>query len=245
MKATIISQHSIGDLIEVKVANDPFTSMVEIDRLNRPTKTKEHKMPTATKQTVKELRLAAKKAQIEGWDEMDRDELVAALAELDGADDDEEESEEEDTEDEDDEEEVPVKKSKSAKKAPASKKAVAKKSTPAKKAATSKKAASKAKADDDDEAESGPNPFRPQSNLWHFTEALMKGGKRSALVARLERKVELKPRVRGGRDYSIPEEIDYRLVRVCQELTNNHGFVIEKDGRGTEQKVKAIPPEDQ
>ncbi len=73
----------------------------------------------------------------------------------------------------------------------------------------------------------------------------MKGGKRSAMVTKLERKVDLKPRKRGGKNYDVAEEIDYRLVRVCQLLTNEHGFLIEKEGRGKEQRVKAIPPEDQ
>lgn len=245
IKAVLISSHRVGDMVEIKIANDPFTSWVECISLTSTTKRREHnKMPT---KTAKALRSEARKLGIDGWEDMDRDELQEAInlaLEDEDSDTDEDTETDEDTDDEE-ETERPAKKSKSSsKKAPAKKSSASKKAA-AKKAPASKKAASKKAVDEDEEGESGPNPFREGSNLFLFTEALMKGGKRSAMVTKLERKVDLKPRKRGGRDYDPAAEIDYRLVRVCQLLQNEHGFVIEKEGRGTEQKVKAIPPEDQ
>lgn len=222
-------------------------------------------MPGA--KTAKELRKQAEAAGIEDWQSMDRDELTAALAEAEGeepeedegeeeTEEDEEESEEEaEDEEEEEDEEPPARPAKrtAAKKAPA-KKAVAarpanKKTTTrpaskptAKKAAPAKAKVTTAKAKETDEPE-GPNPFRSGTNLHLMVEELMKGGKRSAMVTRLSRKIDLNPRSRAGKDWDKDEEIDYRLVRACQVLANEHNFTLEKDGRGKDQKVKAIPPE--
>lgn len=256
MPAKVVSDAALGQMIEVIVASDPFTTWVERKQVEIVNKTKrqrdtkeEHKMPTAT---AKELRKQAKSLGIEGWEEMDREELEEAVAEYD-------EDAEDTVEDEDEVEEPAPRRRTSAKKAPAKKAASARKAPAAKKSSTTRPAAKKAAASKstkkaapartskraaavEDDEEEGDNPFRAGSNLFLMTEELMKGGKRSAMVRRLSRKIELNPRVRGGRDYDSDAEIDYRLVRVCQVLTNEHGFIIEKDGRGTEQTVKAIPP---
>lgn len=248
IKATLISSHRVGDMVEIKIANDPFTSWVECLSLTSTTNRREHKqMPT---KSAKTLRAEARKLGIDGWEDMDRDELQEAIdAAAEDADEEVDEDVDTDEDDEDtdeDEDEAPAKSKSKSKKAPAKSSAAAKKSkTAAKSKAPAKKAPASKKAAADDDEPSGPNPFREGSNLWHFTEALMKGGKRSAMVTKLERKVDLKPRKRGGKNYDVAEEIDYRLVRVCQLLTNEHGFLIEKEGRGKEQRVKAIPPEDQ
>lgn len=170
-------------------------------------------MPTAL--TAKAMRTKARELGIEGWEDMDKDELSTALVEAEGS--------------------VPAK----PKKAAPAKKAAAAKKAPAKAAAkAAAKKAPVAESDPDD-----PNPFRPGSNLHLMVKELMRGGKRSAMVTRLRGKIDLKPRARSGSDFDLDEEIDYRLVRVCQVLTNDHGFTIEKDGRGKDQFVKAVPSE--
>jgi hypothetical protein len=239
----------VNNLIEVRVASDPFPTMVNQDQVESTEKRSTKKMPTTKAPTAKELRSKAKALEIEGWEDMDRDELLEAIDAADEEAEDEDEGTDEDTDEEEedeDEEPAPRARKSTAKKAPAKKAAAAKKA-PAKKADAAKKAPAKKAARrvaDEDEQE-GPNPYREGSNLWHMCQELMKGGKRSSMVTRLQRKIDLKPSKRGGRSYDVEGEIDYRLVRVCQDLTNNHGFIIEKEGRGPEQKVKAIPPEDQ
>ena len=210
-------------------------------------------MPTA-KPTVKSLRAAAKSAEVDGWEEMDREELEEALSEIEDdeteedIDDDEVEDDvdEESDDDEDDEDDAPVRtKRATTKKAPVKKAPV--KKAPVKKAAASKKAPTTkaaAKPTAAEENENG-NPYRKDSNLYYITEALMKGGKRSVMVTRLLKKIDLKPRVKGGKDYDEAAELDYRIVRACQDLKNSYGFVIEREGRGIEQKVQAIAPQDQ
>jgi len=215
-------------------------------------------MPTATKPTVKSLRAAAKAADVDGWEEMDREELEEALAELaededtddedvdDEVDEDEDDADEEDDEDEEDEEPAPKSSSRMSKAKAAAKRTSVKKSPAQKTAAAKKKApVKKAAAKVQDEPNENGNPYRKDSNLWHITEALMKGGKRSVMVTRLLKKIDLKPRVKGGKDYDEAAELDYRIVRACQDLKNSYGFVIEREGRGAEQKVKAIAPQDQ
>lgn len=203
-------------MVEVMIANDPFTTFVEYTRLTKST-TRRSKtdMPT----TAKDLRKRAKELSIDGWEEMDRDELAEAISSHDG--------------------DKPAKASKTAK--PAAKKGAAKTKEASKKAAGSKKAATGKKTSKAASTSDGPNPFREGSNLWMMTEELLKGGKRSAMVTRLRKKIELNPRQRAGKDFDVDAEIDYRLVRVCQTLTNEYGFTIEKDGRGVDSTVQAIP----
>jgi hypothetical protein len=257
MKARVVSDAPLGQMIEVLVANDPFTSWVDRRQVVVVKSTQqdnqhkeEHKMPTAT---AKELRKQARTLGIEGWEEMDREELEEAIAA-------EAEDAEEEVEDEEVEEtpaprarktstkKAPAKKAPATKKSagtrPAAKKAAASKTASTKKAAPAKASTRRAAAAEEEDEE-GDNPFRVGSNLYLMTEELMKGGKRSRMVAKLRNKVDLKPRTRGGRNFDIDAEIDYKLVRTCQVLTNEHGFVIEKDGRGTDQTVKAIPPSQQ
>jgi hypothetical protein len=221
MPAVVVSDHLLGQMVEVKVSKDPFTSYVDhrqLEKVNNKTRKGRSKedMPSA-----KELRKAAKAAGIRGWEDMDREELEEALANVE------------------DEDEAPAPKPKKGAK-PAKKAAKASKASKAtKKAAPAK--AKKAAASDDEDEDDGPNPFRAGSNLHLMTELLMEGGKRSAMVKKLVKKVDLNPRTKR-KDFDPAEEIDYRLVRVCQTLTNEHGFTIEKDGRGKDQVVRAVPP---
>lgn len=85
------------------------------------------------------------------------------------------------------------------------------------------------------------NPFRPNSNAWHYTEALKKGGKRSVIVRNLLKKIDVHP---WNEDtYADPHaEVDKRLTMVVKQLETQYGWDVERDGRGAESKVKATPP---
>lgn len=198
------------------------------------------KTATAVAPTAKELRRKAKNLDVRNWEEMDREQLAAAIAEKESS----EESEE-----------APARRtrkatatkatttktkaaaSKPAKTAPASKKAT--KAAPAKATATKgKKAAPRPAA----AADTGPNPFRAGTNLWHFTEALMVGGKRSALVKKLLPKVTYNPRVQEEADFDAEAETDRRLKVIGYILKNQHGWEYQHEGRGPDAFIKATPP---
>lgn len=262
MRATLVSRRPLGRMVEVQIAGDPFTCMVEFDRLQLVRKTPQNrstKMPTIT---AKELRNQAKAAGIDGWQEMTRAELEEALAGAEEV----EEDEEFDTETEEDETEAeeevaaPAPRRRTASKtapakAPARRTAAKAAAKPAARAASTRRAATKPatgktavpaartkKVAATDEAEiEGDNPFKPGTNTHLMTEMLMKGGKRSAMVRSLVKKIELAPRVKGGADFDPEKELDYRLLRTAQLLVKEHGFVVEKDGRGPEARIKAIP----
>lgn len=225
-------------MVEVTISNDPFTVYVDHRQLER-----KGRMPRATAVadapavTSKELRRKAKNLNVRNWEEMDRDQLAEAIAEAEG-----------------DGEAAPVRKTRAAKatKAPAkaaaepakaaSKSARATKAAPAKKTTAKKAPAKAAKAKESSERE-GPNPFRPGTNLHLITEALMKGGKRSALVKRLVDKLEYNPRVQDTDSFDREAETDRRLKVVGYILRNQHGFSYEHDGRGPDAFIKATPPE--
>lgn len=120
----------------------------------------------------------------------------------------------------------------------APKKKAAKKTTKSKAKKTTAKKGSKKTADAE---ENGVNPFRPNTNLYHVTEALMEGGKRSALVKKLRNKVEFNPRKQDAEDMDVDEEIDRRLKVVGYILKNQHGFELEHEGRGKDAFIKATP----
>lgn len=104
----------------------------------------------------------------------------------------------------------------------------------AKSAAAPEKAASK-KADKTEategSGESGQNPFKEGTNLWHITEEIFKGGKRSAMVKRLKKKITLNPRDRAGEDFDEDYQLDRRILIVGQILRKDHGFDVVRDGR--------------
>jgi hypothetical protein len=85
------------------------------------------------------------------------------------------------------------------------------------------------------------NPFRPQTNSWHYTEALKKGGKRSVIVRGLLKKIDVHPW--NDDSYSDPHtEVDKRLTMVVKQLEKTYGWNVERRGRGAESFVKATPP---
>jgi hypothetical protein len=71
-----------------------------------------------------------------------------------------------------------------------------------------------------------------------MTEELIKGGKRSAMVKRLSKKISLKPRTRTFTEEEELEELDRRLVIVSQNLRNDHGFEMEREGRGKDTHIR-------
>lgn len=174
-------RHVRDEILEVKLDGDPFTVCVNsqrVEKIKSPTETEKEKEPmVTTKLTAKELRKKARELDIEGWDELGLTALRKAVEEA-----------------EDDTEAAPAKKSSkkaaAAKKAPAEKpaKAAAKKAAPKK--AASKKAA-KAASEDDAEVPENGNPFRKDTNLFIIAEEVIKGGKRSAMVNRLKKKIDL------------------------------------------------------
>lgn len=173
-------------------------------------------MATATKPNVRDLRRKAKAAKISDWENLGAADLEKALAEFESA--------------------APAKK--------ATKAAVVatKNSTPAKKASV-KPAAKAAKGDDDEETEDTVNPFRKDTNLWYIAEALMKGGKRPALVKSLTKKIDLKPRKQAAEDFNNDAELDRRILIVGQILKKDHGFTVVREGRGYEEgTIRAYAP---
>lgn len=182
---------------------------------------------TKTKPSAKLLRREAKALGVSGWEDMSLSELEAAVEAASG------------------------KARKAAKKdkgrkpseealAESTKSATATKA--AKKASKPAKASKKSDDDDDEVAENG-NPYRPDSNLHAIAEELIRGGKRKDMVKRLKKKIELAPRQRAGADYDVDYEIDRRLLIVGQLLRKDHGFEVERGGRGpADATIKATPP---
>lgn len=255
--------------VEVKLNGDPYTVCVYQKQIQpapqkspQETERKERAMPEA-RVSAKELRRQARELNIEGWEELSLHDLRQAVADAqDGgskpakkaapakrppsksvrtagkpAAAEPEDEDDEDSDDEEDElEEAPAPKRgrAAAKKAPA-KKAPAKKAPPAK---------AKSKSKDDEEAEvanENGNPFKPGSNIFEITEALIKGGKRSTLIKQLKRKIDLKPRTERD-DWDEEAELDRRLLIIGQILRRDHSFNVVIDGRGREGTIQAEPP---
>lgn len=130
--------------------------------------------------------------------------------------------------------------------------AVAKKQAKANKGSKSSKGADKAKkggkstkkaksgGDEAAEVHENGNPFKSGTMLFFVTEELLKGGKRSDMVKRLKKKIEVKPR--DGRDIDEDYEIDRRVLITAQNLENHHGFTKEREGRGRDAKIKVTAP---
>lgn len=177
---------------------------------------------TATKPSARELRRSAKALKIRGWEDMSIKELQAAIDEAEGN---------------ESNGSTAKAKSKTAKAAPA--KASTKPSTKAKTAPAAK---TKAKASDKaSEAAENGNPFKEGTNLWHITEELLAGGKRSSMVKRLKRKITLKPRVNAD-DFDEDYELDRRLMVVGQILQRDHGFEYNREGRGEDGTIQVVAP---
>jgi hypothetical protein len=215
-----------GDPYAVCVQRDQVSSVSHNDqRESDETTERNTNMSTVTeapkKVSAKELRREAKTLNVEGWEEMSATELKAAIRDKRKASGKKKASKEEVAAVA---EATPKQRRTSAASAPT-------KATPA-------KATKKAKAKDADE-DTGDNPYKAGSNLYHITEELLKGGKRSAMVKRLKSKIELKPRQRAGDDYDVEAELDRRVLIVGQLLERDHGFTVTREGRGKDALIKA------
>lgn len=261
MRSVVECDHSLGRMISVRFAGDPFPTYVDHRQLQLA-KGQVAPMPrTATAEpSAKELRRTAKTLGVRNWEEMSKEELAEAIADAQSSEDEEtarpakaskkaasksgskrakaaaEEPEEEP------EEAAPARKSTKAGKATAKSAAAARKATKAAPAKASKKGGKRAAPTPSDNGSEGPNPFRPNTNLWHFTEALMVGGKRSALVKKLLPKVKYNPRVQSDDDFDKEAETDRRLKVIGYILKNQHGWDYEHEGRGPDAYIKATPP---
>jgi hypothetical protein len=258
-KGTVLHDHAIGSMIDVVLDGDPFGTYVEFNRVEvipgdldlnnpvivarakdmrvRPTSTRQGlgdpeggstKVPTAaSKPNTRELRKQAKALGVDGWEDMGVRALQAAV----------EAAEDNDT----NKESAPTRRrSSKATKVPATK--VSK--TTAKSTKTTAKASSngtKAKAEAE-VAENG-NPYKPGSNLFYITEQILKGGKRSKMVTALKKKIELKPRTAGD-DWDEDYELDRRILITGQILKKDHGWNVERTGRGSEDgTIQGTPPD--
>lgn len=175
--------------------------------------------------TVRELRRSAKSLGVTGWEEMDEAELSAAVSAAEGK----------------------AAKKNSTRTGNAAKKAADKKAekasakAPAKKAAD-KKASSKKAAKDDAELPENGNPFKEGTNTWYITEQLIKGGKRSKMVEKLKKQIDLQPRTKSAKDFDVDYEMDRRVLITGQILRNQHGFEVTREGRGADATIVAVAP---
>lgn len=229
---TVLTSCQIGEFVDVVLDGDPFGSYVladrtvfanaydiehplviarQADRRTTGTTRSNEGMTTKTKPSPKELRREAKALGID-YEDMDVATLAKAIKKARNGSGD-----------------VKVKKSKTTKDNEATKKAMKgqKEAKQAKKAAPT------------EVAENG-NPYRPGTNLYEITEELLSGGKRSSMVKRLGKKIEVKPR--DGRDIDEVAELDRRVLITAQILERDHGFTKEKEGRGPDATIQVFPP---
>lgn len=235
-RGTVLASHRLGEMVDVNLDGDPFGTYVSYERLeliprerddDNPLINPQHRkpltsgrsevMPTATKPSARELRRQAKALGVEGWEDMELEELEDAIAEADEAED----------------EPAPRRKKATAKKTTG--KTPVSSKTPRQKAA----AAKKAPKEDREIAENG-NPYREGTNEWHATELLLRGGKRPALVKALMKKITLTDR--GGNEKG-EEAYDYQLLTTGQRLQKDHNFEYIREGRGYENgTAKVVAP---
>jgi hypothetical protein len=86
------------------------------------------------------------------------------------------------------------------------------------------------------------NPYRPGSNLFKITDLLLKGGKRSAIVGKLQRQIDMHPYTQDKDTLDVEKELDKRVMLTAGLLARNFGYTIEKSGRGMESgTIKVVP----
>jgi hypothetical protein len=254
-KGTVLQDFALGEMLDVALDGDPVGTYLAVDRTvliegvrddnnplihqkdrigtllayhrevkkQVPTDKRAHgsgrrvqDMATATKPSARELRKQAKALRIRGWEDMNTAELSSAIEAAS-------------------EDEAPAPRRAKATAA----KATAKKST-GRTPVSSKTPAQKAKAAPAEVAENG-NPFKEGTNLWYITEELIGGGKRSAMVKRLKKKIELKPRT-NTEDFDLDFELDRRVLIIGQLLRKDHGFTVTREGRGPDATIVAEAP---
>jgi hypothetical protein len=227
MSGKVVNGRTINGEIEILIDGDPFPVMVARAQVTQTGGSETTMTTTARQTTAKELRRQAKNAGVEGYMEMSREELVEALGAVNGG---EEAAASRTTR-------KPA--SNGTGRARRTKPAEAPAEKPARAAKATKATKSTAKAT---EKADGPNPFRSGTNLWHITEALMRGGKRSDLVAKLRTKLSFNPRVKSEDEFDVDLEIDRRLKVIGYLLKNQHGWEFTHEGRGSDAYIKVAPP---
>jgi hypothetical protein len=86
------------------------------------------------------------------------------------------------------------------------------------------------------------NPFGKGSNMWHITEALKKGGKRSTMAAALVKKIDFRPRnIPKGEVFDPIATADNRLLVVGSILKRQYGFKYYSLGRGEDAYLQVVP----
>jgi hypothetical protein len=248
-----VSGPATGSLVDVHLDGDPFPVAVEPSFIQKVRK--DERGDTAMSATpatksrpgsVKALRAQAKKANIEGWEQMSIADLEAAVGvaptkaakapkapkpEADVA-----------------EEKSGKAKTSKAPKAPAKKatKPAAAKTAkaPATKTAAKPKTAkvTTPKTVKTAKSNGGPNPFRAGSQRALIAAELLKGGKLVDMRNRLRKHVTLV--LRDGSKMTgdaFDKELSHRIAMTAYDLINNYGATRDKTGRGDEAHWQIIP----
>lgn len=251
-KGYVVKPQIVKGKILVRLTTDPFpvevsvAQVVKVDEDGLPiqlqsrrvkvVRTKKEKvMPPKSK--AKQLREEAKALGVEGWSGMGLTELAAAVKRAKAG-----------------KAGTSTKtrtKPAAAKRAPArkvaSKPAVATKRKPAvKKAAATKKTATASKKATKRVlpprlAPSGPNPFRPGSNVHKMAEELLRGGRRVDMIKRLKKAMQIHPWSKE-KEENPEKAIDKRLLITAGVLKSDHGFRVVMDGRGSTGTIQVFPP---
>lgn len=251
----------IGEVV-VLLDDDPFPVNVRLDQVDScdssgnlvesvPTppasrKTKKEKA-VSKKKEAKELRQKAQGLGIEGYEDMGRKELKAAIAAAEAK---------------PATKKAKTKSSPTTKAKPAAKPAAKTKKPPAKKPAAKRAAPKKSTAKTAPAKKTGPgkgkggggskpgsrtravvpmgtNPFRPGSQLHVMFPMVLKGGKRRTIAQRLAKKVDINP---YADDVKVTDEdYDKRVILGCKQLADL-GYIIERKGRGLDGTIKAVIP---
>lgn len=268
----------VGVLLE----GDPFSVALSANRLEKvanishtmKVKGKQppkgaRRMPAAEKVSGKELRKQAKSLGIDGWDEMSRKELEAAIAaaadddefddedevldedeelededeDSDDSDEDEDEDSDEDLDDEEDEEEEEAPKVSKKRTKPAAK---AKKATaPAKKTSTKKAAPATKKGKTTKKATKRTVEVAENGNPYRPGSNLYLIAEellRGGKRSQIVKRLHSKMSFRPRVDSGEEYEMEIvnsRLDLVIRQLRKDHGWDITREGRGTDSVIKA------
>lgn len=167
----------------------------------------------ATEVSAKELRREAKRLEIEGYEDMSRKELQAAVNAAQG--------------------EAEPKSTKTKTKAASKTKAPKASSKSKAKAKTSSKKTSAKKVSSEGE---GPNPFREGTNRWLVADQLLSGGKRAQMIKNLRKKFSY-----GGGVEDLDAVIDHEILDVSSILRKQYGMDVAQEGRGRDAHIRATP----
>lgn len=267
-----ITQVMGNGTLELKIGNDPFPVTVRKDQVRlandngnvveskkkvrkpRPDKEKSTRMPsdTATKPSAKDLVAKAKSLGINGWAEMDRDELQKAIkrAKKKGTNGKGDKPVKTKTVAKAKPKKATATKAKTTKAKSKPKKAPATKATNKPKATSKpKKGASESSGDRVSLAKTHPKPlpdegvipFRKGSNLFPIAKLLLRGGVRESLAQKLAEKVTLHPYQKESGEIDLLD-YDKRLLLCAQTMRDEYGYGIQRTGRGMSGTILVFRP---